>query len=688
MRPLAMVLGLFCVAVSSTQAKDFSVTSPDGETTFTFSDNNQLAHYTVRYKGDTLIRPSKLGFTFENAQPMYRHFRVEKVSEDSLDTRWEQPWGEQRVIRNHYNELAVRFTHTDDKNRSFVVRARVFDDGIGFRYEMPDNGDIAITRELTQFHLTDSHRATAYWIPGQSQQRYEYVYRETPLSDVDLAHTPFTVKYDNGTHVAIHEAALVDYAGMSLQQLEMGRLEARLAPRADGTLVHKSGSFTTPWRTVTIGDQAVDLVNSYIALNLNEPNKLGNVDWVNPGKYIGIWWGMHISKFSWGSGENHGATTERTIEYMDFAAKHGFDGVLVEGWNKGWDGDWMANSEIFSFTESYPDFDLKKVTDHGKEVGVKLIGHHETSGGITNYEAQMEDAFALYQKRGVAQIKTGYVNYGQNLKVVDEKGVMRYEFTDSQPVVNHFLHNVKTAAKYELSINTHESVKDTGLRRTYPNWIARESARGQEYNSGWSAPNPAEHVPMLAFTRMLSGPMDFTPGIFNLDYTREENGGMEAGAGDIMRPISTLTKQLAEYVVLYSPIQMAADLPENYEARPDAFQFIKDVPTDWEETRALQGEVGDYVVIARKEKKHRHYSGRDWYLGAITNEDARTIAVPLTFLDEGVTYEAQIYRDARKTDWRNNPYAMVIESKKVRKGDALNLRLAAAGGLAVRFKAL
>ncbi len=688
MRLLAGIISSLGVAVFTAQAAEFSVSSPDGETTFTFSDANDLAHYTIEYQGDTLIRPSKLGFTFEKAKPMYRHFKVEKVSQDSHDSTWEQPWGEQRVIRNHYNELAVRFTHTEDAERNFVVRARVFDDGVGFRYEMPDNGDIAITRELTQFHLTDSHRATAYWIPGQSQQRYEYIYRETALNDVDLAHTPFTVKYQSGTHVAIHEAALVDYAGMSLQHMEMGRFEAKLAPRSDGTLVHQSGSFTTPWRTITIGDEAVDLINSYIALNLNEPNKLGDVDWVNPGKYVGIWWGMHISKFSWGSGENHGATTERTIEYMDFAAKHGFDGVLVEGWNKGWDGDWMANSEIFSFTESYPDFDLKKVTDHGKEVGVKLIGHHETSGGITNYEEQMEDAFALYQKHGVEQIKTGYVNYGQNLKVVDDNGIMRYEFTDSQPVVNHFVHNVKTAAKYQLSINTHESVKDTGLRRTYPNWIARESARGQEYNSGWSAPNPAEHVPMLAFTRMLSGPMDFTPGIFNLDYKREENGGMEAGAGDVMRPISTLTKQLAEYVVLYSPIQMAADLPENYEAKPDAFQFIKDVPTDWEETRALQGEVGDFVVIARKEKKYRNFSGRDWYLGAITNEDARTVSVPLSFLDEGVSYEAQIYRDNKQTDWRDNPYAMTIETKKVSKGDELKIRLAAAGGLAIRFKAL
>ncbi|MCW8091209.1 glycoside hydrolase family 97 protein [Alteromonas sp. ASW11-130] len=688
MRSFFHVMGLICFAISSVHATHISVSSPDKRITFTFSDANQEAQYSVEYHGSDLILPSKLGFTFEQAQPLYHHFKVEEISRHSNDDKWKQPWGEQRIIRNHYNELVVKFTQINDANRHFSVRARVFDDGVGFRYEMPDAGDVAITRELTQFHLADSQRATAYWIPGQSQQRYEYLYRETALNEVGLAHTPFTVKYETGTHVAIHEAALVDYAGMSLHFLERGKLEAKLAPRSDGTLVHKSGSFHTPWRTITIGNEAVDLINSYIALNLNEPNKLGEVDWVNPGKYIGIWWGMHIGKFSWGAGEKHGATTERTIRYMNFAAKHGFDGVLVEGWNEGWDGNWIANSEIFSFTKSYPDFDIKKVTEHGKKIGVKLIGHHETSGGITNYEKQMESGFALYQKHGVEQIKTGYVSYGQNLKVVDENGVMRYEFTDSQPAVNHFINNVKTAAKYQLSINTHESVKDTGLRRTYPNWLARESARGQEYNAGWSKPNPAEHIPMLAYTRMLAGPMDFTPGIFNFNYTLGNNSGMDVGTKELRRPISTLSKQLAEYVVLYSPIQMAADLPENYEAKPAAFQFIKDVPTDWEETRALQGEVGDFVVVARKEKKHRSYNGRDWYLGAITNGEARTITVPLDFLEKGMAYEAQIYRDTHQTDWRKNPYAMIIEKKKVTRADTLNVRLAAAGGLAVRFKAL
>jgi alpha-glucosidase len=684
---LVCVFTLFNICHTA-YAKDILVESPNKAIQLVFTDANDLAQYKLIYKGKEIIKPSKLGFAFVNAPSFYRDFSLSEVSRNTVDTTWEQPWGEQRFIRDHHNEVLVLFTHNVDKNVSFMVRARAFDDGIGFRYEVRNQGELAITRELTEFFLPDSHAATAYWIPGQGRERYEYLYKQTRLNQVATAHTPMTVEYPDGTHVAIHEAALVDFAGMSLTKQELGKFTADLAPRADGVLVRKTGDFTSPWRTITVGDSAVSLINSYISLNLNEANKLGDVSWVNPGKYIGIWWGMHIDKFSWGSGKKHGATTERTMAYMDFAAKHGFDGVLVEGWNIGWDGDWIANSELFSFTESYPDFDIQKVAKHAKELGVRLIGHHETSGGITNYESQMEEGFALYQKMGVAQIKTGYVAHGQNLKRKDENGIMRYEFTDSQDLVNHFIKNVSTAAKYKLSINTHESVKDTGLRRTYPNWISRESARGQEYNSGWAPPNPPNHIPLLAFTRMLSGPMDFTPGIFDFDYERINEGGPEWGDKEFLRPLSTIARQLAQYVVIYSPIQMAADLPENYENKPAPFQFIKDVPTDWEETRALQGRVGDYVVIARKEKKHRHYTGDDWYLGAITNEEERTVTVALEFLSADATYEAQIYRDGNEVDFRTNPYDIIIESKRVKKGDVIQLRLAAAGGAAVRLRKL
>lgn len=665
-----------------------SVASPNNEVILNFSDHDDLAQYSVTFNGKTVIGQSKLGFTFAKALPMYRDFRLSEVSRHSEDNVWEQPWGEQRLIRDHHNELVVKYMDMNNTNNIFYVRARVFNEGIGFRYEVPADGPRYITRELTEFNFLKSHLATAYWIPGQGRERYEYLYRTTPLQQVEKAHTPFTVEYTDGTHVAIHEAALIDYSGMSIQRQLLGKFTAHLAPRADGVLVKKSGSFVTPWRTITIGDEAVDLVNSFMALNLNEPSKIKDTSWINPGKYIGIWWGMHIDKFTWGSGPKHGATTERTLAYMDFAAEHGFDGVLVEGWNVGWDGDWIANSEIFSFTETYPDFDINRVHEHSLRTGVKLIGHHETSGGISNYEAQMEDGFALYQKMGIEQIKTGYVAFGPNLKRRDDQGIMRYEFTDSQDVVNHFIHNVKTAAKYQLSINTHESVKDTGLRRTYPNWIARESARGQEYNSGWAPPNPPEHLPIMAFTRMLSGPMDFTPGIFDFDYKREHGGGPEWGDKPYTRPLSTLARQLAQYVVIYSPIQMAADLPENYLAKPEPFQFIKDVPTDWETSIALQGSVADYVVFARKEKAHRHYSGSDWYLGALTNEDERIINISLDFLDKNQRYEAQIYRDGDKADWRTNPYDIIIEKKSVTQTDTMTIRLAAAGGVAVRFKQL
>ncbi len=358
---------------------------------------------------------------------------------------------------------------------------------------------------------------------------------------------------------------------------------------------------------------------------------------------------------------------------MSFAADHGFDGVLVEGWNIGWDGDWFFNGDVFSFTDAYADFNIDEIAKHGEKVGARLIGHHETSGNVSNYRNQMEAAFALYEKAGVRQVKTGYVADGGNIKRIDAKGNARFEWHDGQFMANEYLDNVKLAAKHKISINTHEPIKDTGLRRTYPNWIAREGARGQEFNAWGTPPNPPEHVPMLAFTRMLAGPMDFTPGIFDMGFN---------GLGDkTNRPQTTLAKQLALYVVLYSPIQMAADLPENYLAKPDAFQFIKDVPTDWEHSIALAGEVGDYVVFARKERKHKQYSGNDWFLGAVTDEEAREIPITLDFLESGKTFEAQIYADSNKAEWKQNPYEMNIYRKKVTSNDKLTLKLAAAAAL-------
>ncbi|WP_440056165.1 glycoside hydrolase family 97 protein [Pseudoalteromonas sp. T1lg65] len=661
-------------------AASLEVTSPNGEISVVISDDNNQPSYQVSFNKQPIINPSKLGFDFAKAPSMRDGLAIGAHQRNSVDQSWQQPWGESSVIRDHHNELAVTLVDTENNQPKYTLRFRVFDDGLGFRYEVAQNQALNIVRELTEFVFAESDKSTAWWIPARGWNRYEYVYNTTALHDAVHVHTPFTMKNKNGVHISVHEAALVDYAAMTLNQRRPGTFVADLTPWSDGIAVKTNGKFNTPWRTLQIGGEAKDLLNSHLILNLNEPNKLGDVSWVEPGKYMGIWWGMHINKHTWGSGEKHGATTERTKQYLTFAAENGFDGVLVEGWNTGWDGDWFFNGDVFSFTEAYPDFDIDAIAKHGEKVGARLIGHHETSGNVTNYRNQMEAAFALYEKAGVRQVKTGYVADGGNIKRIDANGNARFEWHDGQFMANEYLDNVKLAAKHKISINTHEPIKDTGLRRTYPNWIAREGARGQEFNAWGTPPNPPEHVPMLAFTRMLSGPMDFTPGIFDMGFN---------GLGDqTNRPQTTLAKQLALYVVLYSPIQMAADLPENYLAKPDAFQFIKDVPTDWEKSIALAGEVGDYVVFARKERKHKHYSGNDWFLGAVTDEHSRNIPISLDFLESGKTFEAQIYADGEKAEWKQNPYEMNIYRQKVTSKDKLTLQLAPSGGVAIRFKAL
>ncbi len=661
-------------------AKTVSVSSPDGQIQVSLSDDGAPS-YQVSFAGKPVINSSKLGFYFKDAAPLRDGLVISNAQTNSVDSTWQQPWGEQREIRDHHNELAVTFTDEQDASRSYTVRVRAFNDGLGFRYELEgkDRPDYQITDELTEFALAGQNNE-ALWIPARGWNRYEYVYNRTNANDAAHVHTPFTLKMDSGVHVSIHEAALVDYAGMTLNQRRPGIFKADLTPWSDGIAVKTENGFTTPWRTIQIAEQATGLLNSHLILNLNEPNKLGDVSWVKPGKYVGIWWGMHINENTWGSGEKHGATTENTIKYLDFAAKYGFDGVLVEGWNEGWDGDWFFNGDVFSFTKSYDDFDIEAIAEHGEKVGAKLIGHHETSGNVSNYRNQMEDAFKLYAKNGVSQIKTGYVADGGNIKRIDDKGIARYEWHDGQFMANEYLYNIELAAKYKLSINTHEPIKDTGLRRTYPNWLAREGARGQEFNAWGTPPNPPEHTTMLAYTRMLAGPMDFTPGIFDMGF----NG---LGA-DTNRPQTTLAKQLALYVVLYSPIQMAADLPRNYLAKPDAFQFIQDVPTDWETSKAIAGEMGEYVVFARKERKRDHYSGNDWYVGAITDGEAREVTIKLDFLEPGKRFEAQIYADGEDAEWVNNPYSMAITKQIVDSKDSLSLKLAPSGGAAIRFKAL
>ena len=658
-------------------AKTVTVSSPDNKISISVNDDNQ-PNYQVMFDSEPVILPSALGMLFKNAHGFSEGFKITSINKAKVDSTWQLPWGERKNVVDNHNELLLTFTANRDSANQYKVRFRAFNDGIGFRYEVPEQkglSQVEITNELTEFSLANAKESTAWWIPARGWNRYEYIYNTTNVESVDRAHTPFTFKLPSGTHVSIHEAALVDYAAMTINQKRPGTLKADLTPWSDGSLVKTETNFKSPWRTIQISKDAVGLLNSDLILNLNEPNKLGDVSWVEPGKYVGIWWGMHINENTWGSGEKHGATTNETMRYMDFAAEHGFSGVLVEGWNIGWDGEWFNNGDVFNFAKPYDDFDIAKVSQYGAKKGVRLVGHHETSGSVTNYRNQMSEAYALYQKHGVSQVKTGYVADGGNIKRIDENGIVKKEWHDGQFMVNEYLHSITEAAKHKISINTHEPIKATGLRRTYPNWIAREGARGQEFNAWGTPPNPPEHTAILPFTRMLAGPMDFTPGIFNMSFN---------GLGsDRNRPQTTLAKQLALYVVLYSPIQMAADLPKSYQANLPAFQFIKDVPTDWHESIAIAGEVSDYVAFARQER-----DGNDWFVGALTDENAREITLKLDFLEQGKQYQAQIYRDGENAEWVNNPYDLTIENKMVTSSGKLTLALATSGGAAIRFKAL
>jgi alpha-glucosidase len=649
------------------------IASPDGRNEFSLLiDHAGQPRYSVMRNGESVVTDSRLGLRFAGQAEFGKGFKLVSQGRSSRDETWEQPWGERRWVRDHHEEQQLRFEDAD--GRRFDLRVRAFDDGVAFRYEVPEQSgleQVNIVEELTEFVLPQD--STAWWIPGRRYNRYEYLYHTTGLEEIETAHTPMTVRTPAGTHLSIHEAALTDYAGFVLDQRRERVFQTNLTPWSDGVRVKTSAPFKTPWRTLQLADEAIGLLNSSLILNLNEPNVLGDVSWVEPGKYVGIWWAMHIRNRTWGSGPIHGATTEEAMRYMDFAAKYGFDGVLVEGWNVGWDGDWFHNGDLFRFAEPYPDFDIRAVGEYGRQKGVRLIGHHETSGNVTNYAAQIDAAFDLYESVGVRQVKTGYVADGGDIKRVDGNGLVHYEWHDGQFTIGEYLRSVTEAAKRRISINTHEPVKDTGLRRTYPNWLSREGARGQEFNAWGVPPNPPEHTAILPYTRMLSGPMDFTPGIFDLT---------PFGTDSPHRVQTTLAKQLALYVTIYSPIQMAADLPENYEARPDALQFIVDVPTDWEESIALAGEVGDYVVFARRER-----GGDDWYLGAVTDEEGRQQDLRLDFLEEGRSYTAQIYRDGFHANWKTNPYALVIEERELRHGDVLPLRLAPGGGVAVRFVA-
>jgi len=674
------LLATFCLALCLSPARAdetlATVASPDRQLVVTVqaTGDGRLA-YRVDRRGKPLVNASRLGLLLANAHQLDGGFKA--VGQQTLehDDTWEQPWGENRRVRNHYRELQLNVAQPDQGNRRMTLRFRVFDDGFGFRYELPEQAQLPVARisdELTEFDIAEP--ATAWWVPAGEALVLEYPVQRTPLAEIGLANTPLTMRTRSGVHLALHEAALVDYASMWVRKVGGQKLRAQLTPSATGAPVERRGAFTTPWRTLRVADSAGGLYESNLELNLNEPNALGDVSWVQPGKFVGVWWEMHLERSTWSSGPRHGATTANAKRHIDFAAKNGFRGMLVEGWNLGWDGNWVGSASSFDYLKAMPDFDLAEVAAYAKTKGVKLIGHHETGGNIARYEAQMDAAYALYAKHGVDTVKSGYVTDTGTAQFANAgSSGTHFGFTESQEGVRHYLKAVQEAAKHKIAVDTHEPVKDTGLRRTWPNWVSREGARGQEFNA-WGDPiNTVDHEVNLVFTRMLSGPMDFTPGIVSLDGARGRHLN------------STQAKQLALYVVLYSPVAMVPDLIEHYERWPQAFQFIKDVPTDWEQTRVIHGELGEVATLARKDRR-----SDDWYVGAITNGDARRLSLPLAFLEPGRSYRAEIYRDGDAADYRDlqHRFDLVVEQRTVQSTDTLPLRLAPGGGQAIRFVAL
>ena len=638
--------------------------------------------YKVTHKNNEVIKTSKLGLDFENLDSFTTNFEIIKASNSSFNETWQMPWGEQLDVVNNYNELKVELQETSALKRKLNIVFRVYNDGVGFRYEFPEQenlSEVLITEENTEFNLTGNHKV--WWIPGD-WDIYEHLYNTTKLSEIDAlqfaghenlaqtsipnnaVNTPVTMKTKSGLHLSFHEASLVDYAGMTLQVDTLNYTMKSVLVGSDNTSykVKKIVPFNTPWRTIQIAENAGDLIESNLIVNLNEPNKLGDVSWFKPTKYTGIWWEMHLGKSSWDMASgNHGATTENTKAFIDFSAKNNIGAVLVEGWNTGWE-HWIGFEDregVFDFVTPYSDYDLQEVVRYGKEKGVEIIMHHETSAATETYEKQQDTAYALMQSLGIHSVKTGYVG----------KILPKGEYHHGQYMVNQYNNAIIKAAKYQVAINAHEPIKATGLRRTYPNTISREGLRGQEFNA-WASDggNPPEHLPIVAFTRMLAGPIDYTPGIFDIKFDKWKKDNQVN---------TTIAQQLALYVVIYSPVQMAADLIENYEGNP-ALQFIKDVGVDWQETKVLNGEIGDFVTIARKER-----NTGNWFVGGITDENSREITIDFSFLDNETIYEALIYEDGKDAHWNDNPTSLSIRKLEISNNSNETFKLAEGGGFAI-----
>ena len=647
---------------SCTESSAMDVKSPDGRLQFSMGLTPQgELYYKLKRDAEAVVDSSGMGLRCREFT-LGKNSKVKKIEHSSRDEVWHPVWGEESEIRNYYNEMLVQLTEATGAGASvdYTVRVRVFPDGVGFRYEVPGQAgvdSITVLDELTEFSLGED--GVAWSIPW-NHEYYEHLYEPSLVSRLDTVCSPLTIKMTDSLYVSIHEAALEDYAAMNLHPVKDTRLKCWLTPWSTGEKVFAAAPMKTPWRTMTVVSSPGELMLSRLMLNLNEPCALDDTSWIEPSRYIGIWWGMHRKTYTWSQGEQHGATTANTKRYMDIAAANGFGGVLVEGWNYGWDGDWSANGDAFSFTRPYPDFDLEEITRYGKEKGVRLIGHHETGGAARNYEQQLDSAFALYNRMGVNAVKTGYVN-----PLLDGK-----EYHASQYGVRHYRKVIETAARYHIMIDNHEPVMPTGLQRTYPNLMTQEGVRGCEYDA-WSPDggNPPEHTVTIPFTRCLAGPVDYTPGTF--DY--------ENPVPPYTRPQATVAKQLAMTVVLYSPLQMASDVIESYEGRPE-FEFLKRCPTDWERTVVPEARIGEYVTVARQEK-----GSGDWYMGAMTNSKSHQSRVSLDFLEPGRKYVAKVFADGPGADYKDNPMPVSITEQEVDSDSTLNLALAAGGGAAVIF---
>ena len=659
-----LCIGFLCLA-SCASPDTTEVTSPDGRIRLAFllDDGGRLA-YQVEVDDTLFLSPSALGFQARDGVNLSEGFRLLGTDFAEADETWHQSWGENKTLRNHYREMAVRLS--GEAGVRLTLRFRVFDDGLGFRYEydVPGVDSLLLTDELTAFRM--ARDGTAWSIPANFDT-YELTYRTLPLSGTETANTPITFR-TGGVYASIHEAALTDFPEMTLKNTGGTAFKSELAPWPDGIKARfEGGTFKTPWRTVQIARRAVGLINSSLILNLNEPCALDSTDWIRPMKYVGVWWGMHLGVESWVINDRHGATTANAKRYIDFAAANQIQAVMFEGWNEGWE-NWGGNQR-FDYTKPYADFDIEEIARYARQKGVEIIGHHETGGNILNYEAQLDKAYRWYAGLGIHSVKTGYAG-----------GLPGGHNHHGQYNVRHYRRVVETAARYHTTLDVHEPIKDTGIRRTYPNMMTREGARGMEWNA-WSEGNAPEHHVMLPFTRLLAGPMDYTPGIFDILYERAKKNPARKQwnmkDSKDCRVNTTLAKQLACWVILYSPLQMAADMIENYEGHP-AFQFFRDFDPDCDWSEALAGELGDYVAVVRR-------AGEDFFLGAATDESARTLRIPADFLEPGRTYLARIYADGPDADWTDNPLSYEITERRMTAADTLDIRMAAGGGQVISF---